>query len=68
MNLPKDTATTPEPIFTLRAQDLLAPEIVREWAYRARKLDVSEDKIKEARRIADEMEDWQIQNHRKLPD
>lgn len=58
-----------EPRFVLRAQDMLAPEIVREWAYRARKAGVSREKVDAARRIADEMEEWQIaKNTRKVPD
>lgn len=54
-----------EPLFTLRAQDRLAPEIVREWAYRALKLGVPLEKVDGARRIADAMENWQVANHRR---
>ncbi len=48
-----EKAAPDEPIFVLRAQDFLAPEIVREWAYRA---------------AVDRMEDWQIAHKRKVPD
>ncbi len=57
-----------EPVFVLRAQDKLAPEIVREWAYRAHVSGAPIEKVREARRIADEMEEWQVANRRKVPD
>lgn len=57
-----------EPLFVLRAQDKLAPEIVREWAYRAQCEGAPLTKCDEARRIADAMEQWQIANRRKVPD
>ena len=61
-------AALEEPTFTLRGQDLVAPEIVREWAFRAALLGAPWEKIEAARRIADQMEDWQIAHHRKVPD
>lgn len=63
-----DNAHPDEPVFVLRAQDMLAPEIVREWAYRAQAAGTPEEKVSEARRCADRMEDWQIQNSKKVPD
>lgn len=64
-----DRAAPDEPIFVLRAQDIIAPEIVREWAFRAKKAGVPKEKVDEARRLADQMEDWQIENdRRKVPD
>ncbi len=57
-----------EPTFILRAQDMLAPEIVREWAYRAAVSGSPAEKVEEAREIATKMEDWQIANSRKIPD
>ncbi len=47
-----------EPIFVLRAQDALAPKIVREWAIAALRADVDPYKINEALDCADEMEKW----------
>lgn len=61
-------AAPDEPIFTLRAQDALAPEIVREWAYRAHILGTPIKKVAEARATADAMENWQIANTKKIPD
>lgn len=57
-----------EPMFVLRAQDKLAPEIVREWAYRAHVSGAPIEKVREARHIADLMEEWQVANRRKVPD
>ncbi len=57
-----------EPVFQLRAQDTLAPEIVREWAYRAKVAGSPAKKVAEARKIAERMENWQIANSRKVPD
>lgn len=54
--------------FTLSISDPLAPEIIREWAYRARRMGVSRDKCNEARRHADAIEDWQLEHGRKVPD
>jgi len=54
-----------EPIFVLRAQDILAPEIVREWAHRARVSKVNAQKVVDAQNIADAMEEWQV---KKIPD
>jgi len=61
---PPSTPST-EPIFTLRAQDKLAPFIVRIWAVMARVSGVQEFKIQSALRTADAMESWGI---RKTPD
>jgi hypothetical protein len=63
-----DKADADEPLFVLRSTDSLAPEIVREWAFRARASGTPEEKVAEARRVADQMEDWQIANSKKVPD
>ncbi len=49
----------------LRAQDLLAPDVVRYWASKAYGADVSIEKIREARDVARDMEKWP---DRRLPD
>jgi len=64
-----------EPLFVLRANDELAPDIVREWAKRYRRQKIGEaialrqpftltdqqrKKCLEAHIIADDMEDWKI--------
>lgn len=54
-----------EPIFVLRAQDNLAPELIREWAYRARYHGCPKEKTDEALKLADLMAAWP---NRKYPD
>jgi len=62
-----------EPIFVLRAQDELAPGLVRDWAERFRNNHEAngsfnvhiESKYWEARGTAEEMEKWRS---RKIPD
>lgn len=69
-----ESAQDDEPLFVLRAQDELAPTLVREWANDLEAaLDPGERdqvaaKVEEARRIASLMEDWQHANGAKLPD
>lgn len=48
-----------EPIFVLRAKDVLAPELVRIWAMKAMMSGQHEaSKILEAEGLADQMEVW----------
>jgi len=54
-----------EPIFVLRAQDRLAPALVREWAVQAEERGCPAPKVAEARALADKMENWV---NRKNPD
>lgn len=63
-----DKAGGDEPIFVLRAQDKLAPEIVLQWADQAARSGASPDKIREAIKLADEMIEWQGKNNCKIPD
>jgi hypothetical protein len=61
-------AAPDEPIFVLRAHDELAPDIVRLWAQQAAREGTSEGKCLEALKLADRMEQWQIEHGRKVPD
>lgn len=54
-----------EPIFVLRAQDLLAPHVIEYWADLAHNAGAPAAKIAEARAIALVMSAWP---HRKVPD
>lgn len=54
-----------EPIFVIRAQDVLAPMVVEYWAELAAKLKVRPEKILEACRCAQAMREW---SNRKVPD
>jgi len=59
-----------EPVFVLRANDASAPSAVRAWAafYLKRKrsggswTQAAEDKAREARQLADDMENWRREN------
>lgn len=63
-----DRAGEDEPIFTLRAQDVLAPLLVETWAKMARLLGAPVHKVAEALFCASEMREWQQKNHSKVPD
>jgi len=63
-----DKAAPDEPIFTLRAQDVLAPGIVEAWAQRAEKAGSPPEKVAEARDLAEQMRQWQKQHPCKTPD
>lgn len=54
-----------EPIFVLRAQDLLSEGLVRDWAAMARSRGLGDEKHAHALRIADAMHEWP---NRKNPD
>jgi hypothetical protein len=54
-----------EPLFVLRAQDKLAPVVIRLWAELAAINGAGLEKIHEAKRLAFEMEQWPT---RKMPD
>ena len=58
-------AAPDEPVFILRAQDKLAGRLVRIWANWAEDNDCPPAKVKEARELAEAMENWP---HRKCPD
>lgn len=58
-------AADDEPIFVLRAQDKLAPEIVRAWAWVAKNNGLPLEKYQEAVELAEQMERWPT---RKYPD
>ena len=59
-------AADDEPVFVLRAQDKLAPDLVREWAHQAGLfLGAQHPKVIESLKLADLMEQWPT---RKYPD
>lgn len=64
----REKAADDEPIFTLRAQDVLAPRTVRHWAELAHARGVPASKVAEARALADQMSAWQKANRWKVPD
>lgn len=54
-----------EPYFVLRAQDLLAPELIEAWAIEAELNGCPRGKVADARAIAAAMRKWR---RRKMPD
>lgn len=54
-----------EPIFVLRAQDALAADMVDKWAIHAAAAGCGNDKVLEAKALAEQMRNWHI---RKNPD
>jgi hypothetical protein len=57
-----------EPVFLLRAKDIVAPSVVRTWATAAHSAGASDDITAAARRQADEMERWQEKHGFQVPD
>jgi len=57
-----------EPLFILRAKDMLAPGVVRVWVHYARASGVPEEKLNEALELAERMERWQAKHGKKVPD
>ena len=58
-----DRAGEDEPLFVLRAQDVLAAGVVREWADRAERGGTKAEIVAEARKVAEEMEAWPFHKH-----
>lgn len=58
-------AADDEPLFVLRARDLLAVDLVRVWVLRAHEKGVNPEKIREAREIAEQFAAWP---DKRLPD
>ena len=63
-------AALDEPVFILRARDILAPKAVVRWAHLAEQAGSPQDKVRSALQVAKQMADWQANNrHRlKVPD
>lgn len=53
-----EKAAPDEPLFVLRAQDVLASRVVEFWADEAEKIHVNPKKIEEARDCARAMSEW----------
>lgn len=58
-------AADDEPVFILRAQDMLAADLVDKWAIDAQLLGCNWDKVREAKELAQAMREWP---RRKNPD
>lgn len=51
-----------EPMFVLLARDPLAPELVRQWAAKRAGSTGLTEKVTEALKAADEMDEWRAKN------
>lgn len=60
--------TKDEPTFTLRARDVLAPDLIDHWADRAHRAGTPDVKVAGAVTIADAMRAWQRAHGAKVPD
>lgn len=58
-------AADDEPVFILRAQDMLSADLVDMWATQASLVGCHNDKVREARDLAQQMREWP---RRKNPD
>ena len=58
-------AASDEPIFILRGQDKLAPDLIEQWANMAYEMGCPAAKVQEAHDLADQMRNWHL---RKYPD
>ena len=63
-------AALDEPVFILRAQDVLAPRVVVRWAHLAEQAGTPQDKVQGALQLAKQIADWQANNQHcvKVPD
>lgn len=58
-------AADDEPVFILRAQDMLAADLVETWAVQANLVGCNWDKVRDAKELAQKMREWP---RRKNPD
>ena len=65
---PTDLIPEDEPVFLLRAQDTIAPDVVNAWADLAEQSSAAPNIIEAARKQADAMVDWQKEHGSKIPD
>ena len=59
---------TAEPLFTLRANDVTAPNVVDAWALAAERAGAPREKVVGAKNVAHTMRAWQRKNGSKVPD
>ena len=65
---PENKIPEDEPVFLLRGQDLVAPQIVEMWALAARKVGAADNIYAAAMSQAGEMRKWQQDHTPKIPD
>lgn len=57
-----------EPVFLIRGQDVVAPEVVEFWATKAHEAGVDSRMVSAARQHASRMRIWQAEHWSKIPD
>ena len=57
-----------EPVFMLRAQDVIAPQVVEIWALAAHAAGADDDIVEHAYKHAQLMRKWQEEHGSKVPD
>jgi hypothetical protein len=58
-----------EPVFLIRGKDIVAPEVIRQWAWRAHEVGADEEIVMRALEWARHVEEWQTENERiDIPD
>lgn len=57
-----ENAGDDEPMFILLARDPRAPFLARKWARHAERAGKRPEKVAEARRLANDMEEWRADN------
>lgn len=65
---PSNKIPADEPVFLLRAQDVVAPETILFWAYKARQVGASPQIVEAAMNQWAEMKKWQKEHPPKVPD
>lgn len=56
-----------EPLFLLRAQDVLAADLIRAWADKLEKMGGCITTVEDARKRADQMDEWRMENGGQMP-
>lgn len=57
-----------EPVFLIRGQDVVAPDVVEFWATKAHEAGVDSRMVEAARKHASRMRRWQAEHGSKIPD
>ena len=65
---PENKIPEDEPVFLLRAQDIVAPQIVEMWALAAKKVGCEDNIYTAAMEQAGRMKNWQLLHSSKIPD
>jgi len=53
-----------EPVFLIRGKDIVAPKVIRHWAWRAHEEGADEDVVTRALEWARHIEEWQAENQK----